>query len=91
MTYIDVNARIAPWVDDYAPDADARMHEAELEAEARDDDYDAMIERAEAAVECARETGTVCPSCAGDGRIPDKSGGGHHGVCPECGGTGVER
>jgi hypothetical protein len=31
-----------------------------------------------------------CPACAGDGRIPDKTGGGHHGRCPECLGTGVE-
>lgn len=30
----------------------------------------------------------LCSSCQGDGRIPDKSGGGHHGTCPECQGTG---
>lgn len=30
----------------------------------------------------------VCPACDGDGRIPDKSGGGHHGTCPLCGGSG---
>jgi hypothetical protein len=36
-------------------------------------------------------TSTIpCPACAGDGRIPDKTGGGHHGRCPECLGTGVE-
>lgn len=36
-------------------------------------------------------TATIpCPACAGDGRIPDKTGGGHHGRCPECLGTGVE-
>ena len=29
-------------------------------------------------------TAVVCPSCQGDGRISDKTGGGHHGVCPEC-------
>jgi len=31
----------------------------------------------------------VCPDCDGDGRIPDKTGGGHHGTCPTCDGTGV--
>lgn len=30
----------------------------------------------------------TCEACKGDGRIPDASGGGHHGTCPECGGTG---
>jgi hypothetical protein len=30
----------------------------------------------------------ACPKCKGDGRIPDKTGGGHHGTCSECGGTG---
>ena len=35
---------------------------------------------------------TVCPVCAGDGRQPDKTGGGHHGVCTGCDGYGcVER
>ena len=28
-----------------------------------------------------------CPTCKGDGRIPDKTGGGHHGRCPECRGV----
>lgn len=31
----------------------------------------------------------VCPACDGDGRIPDKTGGGHHGTCQTCHGTGV--
>lgn len=30
----------------------------------------------------------VCPACGGDGRIPDRTGGGHHGTCKTCGGTG---
>jgi hypothetical protein len=30
-----------------------------------------------------------CPACDGDGHQPDKSGGGHHGVCPACNGVGV--
>lgn len=30
----------------------------------------------------------TCPACDGDGRIPDKTGGGHHGVCKTCGGSG---
>lgn len=39
------------------------------------------------------ETGEImsrltCPDCDGDGRIPDKTGGGHHGTCPTCGGSG---
>lgn len=34
------------------------------------------------------EDDNLCPACQGDGRIPDKSGGGHHGTCPECKGTG---
>jgi len=29
----------------------------------------------------------TCPECAGDGRLPDKTGGGHH-RCRECDGTG---
>ena len=29
-----------------------------------------------------------CPVCDGDGRQPDKSGGGHHGTCEECQGLG---
>lgn len=29
-----------------------------------------------------------CLACDGDGRKPDKTGGGHHGQCPECLGTG---
>jgi hypothetical protein len=59
MTYIDVSARIAPWVDDYAPDADVRMHEADLEAEGRfaaeDANFDVWVEIAEAAVEGQRD------------------------------------
>ena len=31
----------------------------------------------------------VCPECQGDGRILDKSGGGHHGKCKTCLGTGT--
>jgi len=31
----------------------------------------------------------VCPECLGDGRIADRSGGGHHGVCKRCGGRRV--
>ena len=34
-------------------------------------------------------TAVVCPSCGGDGRIPDNTGGGHYGVCPTCNKTGV--
>jgi hypothetical protein len=30
-----------------------------------------------------------CPTCDGDGRQPDKSGGGHHGTCKTCGGLGM--
>ena len=30
----------------------------------------------------------TCPDCDGDGRIPDKTGGGHHGTCATCGGSG---
>jgi hypothetical protein len=30
----------------------------------------------------------TCPGCGGDGRIPDKTGGGHHGSCLRCGGSG---
>jgi hypothetical protein len=32
--------------------------------------------------------GWECPACRGDGRIPDKTGGGHHGTCKTCHGTG---
>jgi hypothetical protein len=32
--------------------------------------------------------GDVCPDCDGDGRIPDESGGGHHGTCETCQGSG---
>lgn len=31
---------------------------------------------------------SCCPVCLGDGRQPDKTGGGHHGTCPVCNGTG---
>ena len=31
----------------------------------------------------------TCSACDGDGRIPDRSGGGHHGRCPACEGSGV--
>lgn len=30
----------------------------------------------------------ICPACEGDGRVKDKTGGGHHGTCETCGGTG---
>lgn len=30
----------------------------------------------------------ICPACRGDGRTPDKTGGGHHGTCSACGGSG---
>lgn len=33
----------------------------------------------------------TCPACLGDGRIPDSTGGGHHGVCATCGGLGELR
>lgn len=32
---------------------------------------------------------SICPDCDGDGRIPDKSGGGNHGTCETCEGTGA--
>ena len=35
------------------------------------------------------EVARVCPECRGDGRIPDESGGGHHGTCKFCGGSKV--
>ena len=38
--------------------------------------------------EPAPADGAVCPACDGDGRIPDKTGGGHHGTCQTCGGSG---
>jgi len=31
----------------------------------------------------------LCPSCGGEGRVKDKTGGGHHGTCKTCGGKGV--
>lgn len=34
-------------------------------------------------------TPVTCTACQGVGRIPDKTGGGHHGTCGECGGLGV--
>jgi hypothetical protein len=34
---------------------------------------------------------TLCPDCGGDGRKPDKTGGGHHGTCETCEGEGVVR
>lgn len=34
-----------------------------------------------------RNVGKKCPDCQGDGRLPDKTGGGHH-RCKKCEGTG---
>jgi hypothetical protein len=33
----------------------------------------------------------TCPDCDGDGRIPDATGGGHHGTCETCQGEGTIR
>lgn len=43
-----------------------------------------------ARAEEGREEPPSCPACDGDGRIPDKTGGGHHGTCKTCGGTGTQ-
>ncbi len=45
------------------------------------------MEQGEVAPTVSTTAERTCPECAGDGRLPDKTGGGHH-RCRECDGTG---
>jgi hypothetical protein len=62
---------------------DGRKHIASITHRVTTDKSDPRV------VVCVEEVVAPCPACDGDGRIPDKTGGGHHGVCKTCAGTGA--
>ncbi len=82
--------QVIAWLQDKMPAA-----EPITDSEGADDIEDAEILQIEGDVldpitgEVTRST--VCPDCDGDGRILDKSGGGHHGTCETCEGSGTVR